>query len=115
MVTFTEGSRAAEAINYMVADYSVDPVTFSSGNNIASMQIVKGADTAVVPAVAADTTGLFLAYNNYNATAAAVKGVALKRHAVVNRNLIVYPSGSTTPQKAAHDAALLAVGIVVRS
>lgn len=115
MTTFTEGGRAAEGLMYSVADYSLDPVTFSSGNNIASMQVVKGVDTAVVPAVPADTTGLFLAYNNYNATAAAVKGVAIKRHAVVNRNLIVYPAGSSTPQKAAMDAALLAVGIIVRS
>ena len=115
MPVFTEGGRAAEAISYIVPDFSLDQVTFSSSNNIASMQVVKGADTAVVPALAADTTGLFLSYNAYNATSAAVRGVAIKRHAVVNRNLIVYPSGATAPQRAAIDAALLAATIVVRS
>lgn len=115
MTTFTETARAAEGLMYHNADYSLDPVTFSSGNSIASMQVVKGADTAVVPALATDTTGLFLAYKAYDATSAAVKGVAIKRHAVVNRNLIAYPSGATTPQKAAIDAALLTAGIVVRS
>ena len=115
MTTFTEGASAAEAINYIVPDFSLDPVTFSSGNNIVPCQVVKGADTAVVPAVAADTTGLFLSYSAYNATSAAVRGVAIKRHAVVNRNLITYPSGATAPQRAAIDAALLAASIVVRS
>lgn len=114
MVTFTEGARAAEAINYMVADFSLDPVTYASGNNIAPMQVVKGPDNAVIPAVPADTTGLFIAYNRYDATSAAVRGVALKRHAVVNGNLINYPAGVTAPQRAAINAALLAVGIVVR-
>lgn len=115
MTTFTEGARQSEGLMYHQADYSLDPVTFSSGNSIAAMQVVKGADTAVVPAVPADTTGLFLSYGNYDATSAAKKGVAIKRHAVVNRNLIAYPAGSTNPQKVAIDTALLAVGIVVRS
>ena len=115
MPIFTEGARAAEAVSYMVPDYSLDQVTFSSGNNIAPCQVVKGADTAVIPAVAADNANLFLSYNAYNATSAAVRGVAIKRHAVVNRNLITYPSGATTLQRAAIDAALLAAGIVVRS
>lgn len=114
MTTFTEGARSAEGLMYHIADYSLDPVTYSSGNSIASMQVVKGTDAATVPAVAADTSGLYLAYKAYDATSAAVKGVAIKRHAVVNGNLIAYPSGATTPQKAAIDAALLAVGIVVR-
>lgn len=115
MTTFTEGARAAEGLMYSVADYSLDPVTYASGNSIAPMQVVKGPDTAVIPAVPADTTGLFIAYNRYDATSAAVKGVAIKRHAVVNRNLLAYPAGATNPQKLAIDAALLAVGIVVRA
>lgn len=115
MTTFTEGARTAEGLMFHVADYSIDPVTFSSGNNIVAMQVVKGADATVVPAVASDTSGLFLSYGNYDATSAAKKGAAIKRLATVNRNLITYPSGATTPQKAAIDAALLTAGIVVRS
>jgi len=115
MTTYTEGARSAEGLMFCIPDYSLDPVTFSSGASIAPMQVVKGTDAATVPAVAADTTGLYLAYKAYDATLAAVKGVAIKRLAVVNRNLIAYPSGATTPQKAAIDAALLAVGIIVRS
>ncbi len=114
MTTFTEGARSAEGLMYHIADYSIDPVTYSSGASIASMQVVKGADATVVPAVAIDTTGLFLAYKAYDATSAAVKGAAIKRHAVVNGNLINYPSGATAAQMAAIDAALLAAGIVVR-
>mgnify|MGYP000019338110 CR=1 FL=1 len=115
MTTYTEGARSAEGLMYHIADYSLDPVTYSSGASIASMQVVKGTDAATVPAITTDTTGLYLAYKAYDATAAAVKGVAIKRHAVVNRNLIAYPAGSTGPQKTAMDTALLAVGIVVRS
>ena len=115
MPVFNEGARAAEAVSYIVPDFSLDQVTFASGNNIAPCQVVKGADTAVVPAVAADNANLFLSYDAYNATSAAVRGVAIKRHAVVNRNLIIYPSGATALQRAAIDAALLAAGIVVRS
>lgn len=114
MTTFTETARAAEGLMYHIADYSLDPVTYSSGASIASMQVVKGTDAATVPAIATDTTGLYLAYKAYDASAAAVKGVAIKRHAVVNGNLIAYPAGVTTPQRNAIDAALLAAGIVVR-
>ena len=115
MTTYTEGARSAEGLMFHIADYSLDPVTFSSGASIASMQVVKGTDAATVPAIATDTTGLYLAYKAYDATSAAVKGVAIKRMAVVNKNLIAYPAGATTPQKTAIDAALLTAGIVVRS
>lgn len=114
MTTFTETARAGEHIMWDMPDYSRDQVTYASGNSIAVGQVVKGPDTAVIPAVAADTTGLFLSYRAVDATAAAKRDVACKRLTVVNGNLIVYPAGATTPQKAAIDAALLAAGIVVR-
>ena len=115
MTTYTEGARSAEGLMFHIADYSLDPVTYSSGASIAPMQVVKGTDAATVPAIATDTTGLYLAYKAYDATLAAVKGVAIKRMATVNKNLIAYPAGATTPQKTAIDAALLTAGIVVRS
>jgi hypothetical protein len=115
MTVFTEGARTAEFLMQGNPDIVIDPVTYSSGANIVAGQVVKGADTVVVPAVATDTTGLFLSYGNYDATAAARKGAAVKRNCSVNRNLITYPSGATAPQRAAIDAALLLTQIVVRS
>jgi Bacteriophage lambda head decoration protein D len=116
MATLTEGARNGEAIAYVVhPEYCFDQVTYASGNNFAACQVVKGPDTAIIPAVAADTTGLFLSNEAVNATSAAKKGSILKRGpAVVNGNLVTYPAGTTAPQKVAINTALAAVGIVVR-
>lgn len=116
MATLTEGARNGEAIAFTVhPEFNFDQVTFASGNNIAACQVVKGPDTAIIPAVAADTANLWLSNEAVNATAAAKRGTVLKRGpAVVNGNLITYPAGTTAPQKVAINAALAAAGIVVR-
>lgn len=116
MTTLTEGARNGEAIAYVVhPEYCFDAVTFASGTNFAPCTVVKGPDTAIVLAAAIDTTGLFLSNEAVNATAAAKKGSLLKRGpAVVNGSLVTYPAGATAPQKAAINAALATVGIVVR-
>lgn len=115
MTVLTETARDGEAISYVVhPEYCYDQVTYASGNNFAACQVVKGPDTAIIPAVAADTANLFLSVYAVNATSAAKKSSCLKRGpAIVNGNLITYPSGATTPQKAAINAALLAAGIRV--
>ena len=117
MTTYTEGARDGEFLAFEVhPEVCREQTTFSSGNVIVAGQIVKGALGTTVPAVAADTTGLYISFQNTDASAAAKKGaVVVRGPCVVNRNLITYPAGSTTPQKAAHDAALAAVGIIVRS
>lgn len=115
MTVLTESARNGEAISYVVhPDYCYDQVTYASGNTFVACQVVKGPDTAIIPAVAADTTGLFLSVFAVDAASAAKKSSVLKRGpAVVNGNLITYPAGATTPQKAAINAALLAAGIRV--
>ncbi len=117
MTVLTEGARDGEAIAWTLhPEYNFDQVTYASGGNIAACQVVKGPDTAVVPAVAADTANLFLSVRAVNATAAAEKGDALKRGpAVINGNLIAYPAGANAGQKAAINAALAAVNIIVRN
>lgn len=117
MPTLTEGARNGEAIAFTVhPEFCYDQATYASGNNIAACQVVKGPDTAIIPALATDTTGLFLSVEAVNATSAAKKASVLKRGpAVVNGNLITYPAGVTAPQRAAINAALAAVNIMVRN
>lgn len=115
MTIFTEGPRDGEHVSWDMPEYSREQATFSSGNNIVAGQVVKGALTAVVPALPTDTTGLFLSFYNTDATSVAKKGAVNVRLTLVNKNLITYPAGSTAPQKAAIDAALVAAGIIVRA
>lgn len=114
MPIFNEAARKAEHIIYDVPELSREEVTFTSGNVFVPGQVVKFTANKIVPAVAADTTGLFLCYGHVDASAADRKGVIHQRHAVVNGNLVVYPAGSTDPQKAAHRTALAAAQIIVR-
>lgn len=117
MTTYTEGVRDGEFLAFEThPEFCREQGTYSSGNNVVAGQVVKGALTAVVPAITTDTTGLYLSFQNTDATAAAKKGAVIYRGpCVVNRNLITYPAGATTPQKAAIDAALAAVNIIVRA
>lgn len=117
MATLNEGARNGEAIAFVVhPEYCFDQVTFASGNNIAACQVVKGPDTAIIPAVAADTGNLWLSNEAVNATSGAKKGSVLKRGpAVINGNLVTYPAGTTGPQRIAINTALAAAGIVVRT
>ena len=40
--------------------------------------------------------------------------IAVARHAIVARNALIWPAGITAPQKAAAEAQLVALGILVR-
>ena len=40
--------------------------------------------------------------------------IAVARHAIVARNALIWPAGITAPQKAAAEAQLVAIGILVR-
>lgn len=117
MATLTEAARNGEAIAFTLhPEFNYDQVTFASGNNIAACQVVKGPDTAIIPAVATDTASLWLSPNAVNATSGAKRDVVLKRGpAVLNANLITYPAGATNAQKTAINAALAAANIVVRT
>jgi hypothetical protein len=116
MAILNASARNGEAITFVVhPEFSFDQVTFASGNNIAACQGVKGPDTAIVPAVAADTANMWLAPNAVNTTGGAQRGVVLKRGpAVLTASLITYPSGATAAQRTAINAALAAASIVVR-
>jgi hypothetical protein len=117
MPTLTEVARNGEAIAFVVhPEYCFDQVTFSSGNNIAACTVVKGADTAIIPALAADTTGLWLSNEAVNTVGGAKRGTVLKRGpAVINGNLVTYPAGVTAPQRTAINTALASIGILVRT
>lgn len=115
MTTFNEAARTAEHIIYDVPELSREEVTFASGNVFVPGQIVKFSGSNIVPAVPADTTGLFLCYGHVDASAAAKKGVINQRHTVANGRMVVYPAGSSGPQQAAHRTALAAADIIVRT
>ncbi|MBZ0172193.1 MAG: head decoration protein [Phycisphaerales bacterium] len=40
--------------------------------------------------------------------------IAVARHAIVARHALIWPAGITAPQKAAAEAQLVAIGILVR-
>lgn len=55
-----------------------------------------------------------IAYGDYDGTAAAVPGVAYVRDCEHNADIVVWPAGATTDQKAAATRQLAALGIILR-
>ncbi|MFA7239377.1 MAG: head decoration protein [Sulfuricellaceae bacterium] len=114
--------RLSDLLKYEISEclYSRDTITLAAGNKLGL--------GAVLGKISADD-----AYTEFDPTAgdgsqiaaavllkptstgtAAVKTVALKRHSVVSRQALVWKAGVTAPEKAAAEAALTALGIVVR-
>jgi Bacteriophage lambda head decoration protein D len=116
MATLNELARTTECLTWRVdRDYCSLEGVLAVGNSVLSNTIVKAPLTAMVPAVATDTTGLYIVTRDCNATAAATKISLLDRGpAVINSNFLVYPAGATAPQRAAINAYFLTQDIKVK-
>ncbi|EMG36608.1 Bacteriophage lambda head decoration protein D [Desulfocurvibacter africanus PCS] len=102
--------------------YSRDAVIIASGNTVALGQVLGkiAATGKFVPlnpgADPADGSekAFGIAIDAYDASAADVEGVAIKRDAIVAPSALIWPDGITVGQKAAALAELEALGIITR-
>jgi len=114
--------RLSDLLKYEVSDflYSRDTVTLAAGNQLALGAVLgklAGTDEyAEFDPAAADGSQVPVAVlvAAADASAAAVKTVAVTRHCVVSRQALVWKAGVTAPEKSAAEAALTKLGVVVR-
>lgn len=114
--------RISDLLKYEVSDflYSRDTITLAAGNKLA-MGAVLGKlaasdEYAEFDPTASDGSQIPVAVlvADADATAAAIKTVAVVRHCVVSRQSLIWKAGVTAPEKAAAEAALTKLGVVVR-
>ena len=122
MPSITEPKNLGDLLKYEAPNlYSRDRVTVASGQTLALGTVV-GVVTATSKLKALDpaaTDGTELARgviaNDVDAALAdRDDGLLIARHALVARNALVWPSGITAELKAAAEAQLKAIGILVR-
>lgn len=122
MPILTQGRNLGDVLKYEAPNlYSREAATVAAGQNLV-IGTVLGHATADGKLSALDP-----AANDGTETAAAVlatdtdatlidrdDAVAIVRHAIVARGALIWPAGITAPQKAAAEAQLAALGILVR-
>ena len=122
MPSITEPKNLGDLLKYEAPNlYSRDRVTIASGQTLALGTVV-GVVTATSKLKALDpaaTDGTEIARgviaNDVDAALAdRDDGLLIARHALVARNALVWPSGITAELKAAAEAQLKAIGILVR-
>lgn len=122
MPSITEPKNLGDLLKYEAPNlYSRDRVTVASGQTLALGTVV-GVVTATSKLKALDpaaTDGTEIARgviaNDVDATLAdRDDGLLIARHALVARNALVWPSGITAELKAAAEAQLKAIGVLVR-
>ncbi|MBL0144300.1 MAG: head decoration protein [Betaproteobacteria bacterium] len=122
MPSITEPKNLGDLLKYEAPNlYSRDRVTVASGQTLALGTVV-GVVTATSKLKALDpaaTDGTEIARgviaNDVDAALAdRDDGLLIARHALVARNALVWPSGITAELKAAAEAQLKAIGILVR-
>ena len=122
MPSISEPKNLGDLLKYEAPNlYSRDRVTVASGQTLALGTVV-GVVTATSKLKALDpaaTDGTELARgviaNDVDAALAdRDDGLLIARHALVARNALVWPSGITAELKAAAEAQLKAIGILVR-
>lgn len=122
MPSITEPKNLGDLLKYEAPNlYSRDRVTVASGQTLALGAVV-GMVTATSKLKALDpaaTDGTEIARgviaNDVDAALAdRDDGLLIARHALVARNALVWPSGITAELKAAAEAQLKAIGILVR-
>lgn len=122
MPSITEPKNLGDLLKYEAPNlYSRDRVTVASGQTLALGTVV-GVVTATSKLKALDpaaTDGTEIARgviaNDVDAALAdRDDGLLIARHALVARNALVWPSGITAELKAAAEAQLKAIGVLVR-
>lgn len=122
MPSITQAKNLGDLLKYEAPNlYSREAVTVASGQNL-QLGTVLGKKTAdgklyalapnatdgtetAVGVLAADTDATLIDRDD---------AIMIARHAIVARSALIWPSGITAPQKAAAEAQLIALGILVR-
>lgn len=122
MPAITQSKNLGDLLKYEAPNlYSREAVTVAAGQNL-QLGTVLGRKTAdgklyaLAPA-ATDGTEVASAVLAVDTDATLIDrddAVVVARHAIVARRALIWPAGITAPQKAAAEAQLVALGILVR-
>lgn len=122
MPAITQSKNLGDLLKYEAPNlYSRDAATIAAGQNL-QLGTVLGRKTAdgklyaLAPA-AADGTEMAAAVLAVDTDATLIDrddAVVVVRHAIVTRGALIWPAGITALQKAAAEAQLVAIGILVR-
>lgn len=122
MPAITQAKNLGDLLKYEAPNlYSREAATVAAGQNL-QLGTVLGRKTAdgklyaLAPA-ATDGTELAAAVLAVDTDATLIDrddAVVVARHAIVARGALIWPAGITAPQKAAAEAQLVALGILVR-
>lgn len=122
MASTTEGTYLNDFLKWEQENqYSREKVTIASGNTIVKGEVLgivtASSEYAAFDQGAADGTenAAGIAIDDYDASAAAVEGVAIVRDAIVVENNLTFPSGITAGEQATAMASLKALGIITRT
>lgn len=121
MPSITQAKNLGDLLKYEAPNlYSREAVTVAAGQNL-QLGTVLGRKTAdgkcyaINPAATDGTeTAVGVLATNTDATLIDRDAVIIVRHVIVARNALIWPAGITAPQKAAAEAQLVALGILVR-
>ena len=121
MTTLTEPKNLGDLLKYEAPNqYSRDTGVMAAGQTLA-LGTVLGRETAtgklraLTPAATnGSQTAVAVLAQQADANLADVEALIVARHAIVARNALVWPAGITAPQRTAAEAALTALGIVIR-
>ena len=111
MPSITQSKNLGDLLKYEAPNlYSREAATVAAGQNL-QLGTVLGRKTAdgklyaLAPAATDGTDATLIDRDD---------AIAVARHAIVARNALIWPAGITAPQKAAAEAQLVAIGILVR-
>jgi hypothetical protein len=122
MPSITQSKNLGDLLKYEAPNlYSREAATVAAGQNL-QLGTVLGKKTAdgklyALNPSAADGTQNAIGVLATDTDATLIDrddAITVARHAIVARNALIWPAGTTAPQKAAAEAQLAALGILVR-
>jgi hypothetical protein len=122
MSAITQAKNLGDLLKYEAPNlYSRETVTVAAGQNLQLGTVLgrKAADGKLYALAPSATDGTETAVGVLAADTDATlidrdDAIAILRHAIVARSALIWPAGITAPQKAAAEAQLVALGILVR-
>lgn len=122
MPLITQGRNLGDVLKYEAPNlYSREAATVAAGQNLTIGTVLgrataDGKLSALDPAATdgTETAAAVLATDTDATLIDRDDAIAIVRHAIVARGALTWPAGITAPQKAAAEAQLVALGILVR-
>lgn len=122
MPVITQGRNLGDVLKYEAPNlYSRESATVAAGQNLTIGTVLgrataDGKLSALDPAATdgTETAAAVLATDTDATLIDRDDAIAIVRHAIVARGALTWPAGITAPQKAAAEAQLVALGILVR-